>query len=237
MGPAPQFMVLAPSMLFQHVEDPHHISQIQGIIRRVQIIQVARGADKKKPPFPLFAGRLDTLDFDAGCWKWPDNKPLHSYTTKRGRFFLHPRLELERTFDEKWANFVRSVKNGPMDLLPSPLIGLKSGTVAARKRKPTSSSQCTMELLPPTFGAHGFWLISIPNASAATRSSLKRWSIASTTAQRQSMHGTMQKPCCISLSTFLLLPKVLGPISRGSNVCWVLPCLAGSSQGIRCGLF
>jgi hypothetical protein len=62
---------------------------------------VAKGADRKKGSFSLFAKPLDTLEFDVGRWLWPDNWALHSYTAKQGRHLIHPRQVLERTIPEK----------------------------------------------------------------------------------------------------------------------------------------
>jgi hypothetical protein len=108
LGLCPQFVVLSPSRLLGWRDESQHFPQIHDVLCRVCIIQVACGFDKKRRPFQLFARPIDALDFDADRWHWPDKHPLHSYTAKRGHFFLNRDRELERnilpiTFFPYWS--------------------------------------------------------------------------------------------------------------------------------------
>lgn len=46
------------------------------------------------------------MEFDPWRWCWPDSSSFHSYTAKKGRLLLNPRLALERPIPEKWNNLL-----------------------------------------------------------------------------------------------------------------------------------
>jgi hypothetical protein len=73
LGAAPTHEVMTMSRLLCASHDSHPLPQIRGILRRVRIIMVAKGAATKKKHFHLYASPIDQLTFDEGRWVWLDN--------------------------------------------------------------------------------------------------------------------------------------------------------------------
>ena len=100
LGLAHQYVIMKMSRLLSPAQDAQFFWRI---LRRVYIIIVAQGSDKKKQPFKIYAGPLNQITWDASLWHQPDNQPLHSYTTKRHQL-LNLKMQLERDMAKKWVN-------------------------------------------------------------------------------------------------------------------------------------
>ena len=75
-------------------------------LRRVCIVSLARGANHGLFKVLLFVGILRNLLFDPRCWKWHDQGPLLSYTSKLGCKLLNPRVRLQRSMANKWTGIL-----------------------------------------------------------------------------------------------------------------------------------
>jgi hypothetical protein len=98
------YKVLLSSWLLKRAHQLN--SKYIGVLKWVQVVHISLGSNKKKPPFLLFSGRLDSLHFDAGRWAWSDHSLLHSFTTWKGIYLLNPWNVLKRPINVNWQGLL-----------------------------------------------------------------------------------------------------------------------------------